>query len=49
LPRKQGLAIAALPEAPTIKEAVQATEVGESTIFQWLQGLDFQEAFQKAK
>jgi len=49
MPRKQGLAIAGLLEAPTIKEAAQVTEVGESTIFRWLQDPGFQEAFQKAK
>lgn len=49
MPRKQGLAIAALLEAPTIREAAQAADVGESTIFHWLQDPDFQEAFQKAK
>jgi len=31
------------------QEAAQAADVGESTVFRWLQDPDFQEAFQKAK
>ena len=49
LPRKGQQAIAALMEAPTIKEAANIIGVGEATLFWWMQDSDFQRAYRDAK
>jgi hypothetical protein len=49
LPRKQQQAIAALIEAPTIREAAGVVGIGEATLFRWLQHADFQNAYRHAK
>lgn len=49
LPRKGQQAIAALIEAPTIKEAARSINVGEATLFRWLQDSNFQSAYRDAK
>ncbi len=49
LPRKGQQAIAALIEAPTIKEAASITGVGEATLFRWMQDSNFQSAYRDAK
>jgi hypothetical protein len=49
LPRKKQQAIAALIEAPTIKEAAGIVGIGEATLFRWLQDTDFQIAYRDAK
>ena len=49
LPRKKQQAIAALIEAPTIKEAAGIVGIGEATLFRWLQDGDFQSAYRDAK
>jgi hypothetical protein len=49
LSRKQQVAIAALLESDTIKTAAQTAQVGEATIYRWLQNHDFQCAFRDAK
>ena len=49
LPRKRQQAIAALIEAPTIREAAGIVGIGEATLFRWLQDIDFQSAYRDAK
>jgi hypothetical protein len=49
LPRKRQQAIAALIEAPTIREAAGIVGIGEATLFRWLQDTDFQSAYRDAK
>jgi DNA-binding MurR/RpiR family transcriptional regulator len=49
LPRKGQQAIAALIEAPTIREAASIAGVGEATLFRWLQDTSFQNAYRDAK
>jgi DNA-binding MurR/RpiR family transcriptional regulator len=48
-PRKKQLALAALIECDTIKEAAKAIGVGEATLFRWLQHKEFQDAYRDAK
>jgi hypothetical protein len=42
LSRKRQQAIAALIEAPTIREAAGIVGIGEATLFRWLQDANFQ-------
>ena len=49
LRRKQQRAIAALIEAPTIKEAAKSADVGEATLFRWFQNNEFQRAYRDAR
>ena len=46
---KKAKAIAALLEKNTIKEAALSINVGEATIFRWLQDPHFNQAFRAAK
>ncbi len=49
LPRKRQQAIAALIEAPTIREAAGIVGIGEATLFRWLQDSGFQEVYRETK
>lgn len=47
--RKQEIAITALLTAPTIQQAAKIAEVGESTLWRWLQIPEFEKAYRDAK
>jgi hypothetical protein len=49
LTAKQESAISALLSTSTIKEAAKCANVGEATIFRWLQLEDFQTAYREAR
>ncbi|MBW1785590.1 MAG: hypothetical protein JRK53_03070 [Deltaproteobacteria bacterium] len=49
LPRKKQEAVAALIEAPTIKEAAEVVGIGQATLFRWLQEDDFKISYRQAK
>ncbi|MFA7468121.1 MAG: transposase family protein [Desulfotomaculaceae bacterium] len=49
LTRKQEQAIAALLLQPTIAEAARSANIGETTLWRWLQVEGFQVAYAKAK
>ena len=42
--RKKRLAILALVESPTIRQAAEKSSIGESTIYRWLKDSDFKHA-----
>lgn len=47
--RKEELAILNLLTHPTLKAAAEATKIGESTLWRWMQQDDFKEKYQEAK
>ena len=47
--RKKEQAVAALIEQPTIRDAAQVADIGEATLFRWLQDPSFQSAYRDAK
>ena len=47
--RKKELAIAALLREPTISAAAKSVDVGESTLWRWLQFPDFKEDYRRAR
>ena len=49
LTAKQEKAIAALLDRPTIREAAQSVNVGEATLWRWLQEPEFQRAYRTAR
>lgn len=48
-PRKQQQAIAALIQAPSIREAARAVGVSEATLFRWLQVPAFRATYREAR
>jgi hypothetical protein len=49
LTSKQEKAVAALLSNPTIKQAAEACGIGERTLHSWLDTLEFQRAYSKAR
>ena len=47
--RKREHAISALLGAPTVQEAAQVAQVGERTLWRWLQEPEFQRAYMQAR
>ena len=49
LPRKKHIAIVALLEQETIRDAAKVVGISEATLFRWLRDQEFQDAYQEAK